>query len=49
MSEEEKLLVWLLERLTDHNMRGVMLTAFIQENGPLSEAAGEKVRAMLSG
>ena len=48
VSDSEKLLLRLLEHCPDNNTRAVVLQSFIADHGPLSEEAGEKVRAILS-
>jgi hypothetical protein len=48
ISNDEKLLLVLLEHCPDSNVKAVVLQSFIADNGPLSEEAGEKVRAILS-
>ena len=48
MSNNEKFLLLLLEQCSDSNAAAIVLQSFIADNGPLSEAAAEKVRAILS-
>lgn len=47
MTDKEKLLILLLQRMPDANAKAVMLQNFIAEFGPLSEEVGTKVRELL--
>ncbi len=47
MSQDEKILLALLELVSDRNRKAVLLQFFIQENGPLSEEAAAAVRSLL--
>jgi hypothetical protein len=47
VSNNEKFLL-LLEQCSDSNAAAIVLQSFIADNGPLSEAAAEKVRAILA-
>jgi len=48
MSEGEKILVDVLAVMDDRIAMAVLLQTFIQESGPLSEAAAKEVRAIFS-
>lgn len=48
MSNDERLLLVLLEHCPDNNAHAIVLQSFIADNGPLSEAAAAKIRAILS-
>jgi hypothetical protein len=47
MTDSEKLLLIILQRAPDSNTIAVVLQSYIAEMGPLSEAAGAKVRKLL--
>lgn len=47
MTQTEKVLLFVLGKLNDLNLRAMVAERFIQENGPLSEEAGELVRKQL--
>ena len=47
MTELEKLLLVLLEDIKDNETRAVLIQSFIQDNGPVSDEAGVKIRALL--
>jgi hypothetical protein len=48
MNDHEKVLLVLMNHVTDQQYRAVLLQSYIQENGPLSEEAGAKVRELLA-
>jgi hypothetical protein len=48
ISYQEGFLLWLMTHMSDQNARAVLVQSFIAENGPLSEAAGAKVRDLLA-
>ena len=45
---KEELLIWLMRQITGLDARAVLLQSFIAEEGPLSEEAAAKVRALLA-
>lgn len=47
MTNQEKILLMLLERALSIDTKAVILQSFIADCGPLSEEAGAKVRALL--
>jgi hypothetical protein len=47
MTDSEKLLLLLLDRAPNSNVQALLLQNFISELGPLSEAAGAKVKEIL--
>jgi hypothetical protein len=47
MTNEEYLLLSVLEHCLDQNQKAVVIQSFIADMGPLSEEAGEKVRKLL--
>lgn len=49
MKDQEKLLITLLSSTTRPEMQALILQSYIQENGPLSNEAGDKVKAILKG
>jgi hypothetical protein len=48
MNYQEGFLLWLMSHMPDRDARAILLQSFIQTNGPLSEAAGAKVRDLLA-
>jgi hypothetical protein len=48
LTENEKLLLVLLEHCPDSIAAAIVLQSFIADCGPLSEEVGEKVRTILS-
>ena len=48
MTEDEKILLEMMELMPDSNAKAVLLQSYIAEKGPLSEEAGAKVRELLS-
>lgn len=48
MSNDERLLLVLLENCRDTNAQAILLQSFIADRGPLSHVAGERVRAILN-
>jgi hypothetical protein len=47
MTNDEKILLSVLEHCSNQNQRAVVIQSFIADMGPLSEEAGEKVRELL--
>jgi hypothetical protein len=47
MTNEEKMMLWLIKQAPNTNTKAVILQSFIAECGPLSEEAGTKVRELL--
>ena len=49
MNDQERLLISILSMTKDKDMQALILQSYIQENGPLSNEAGDKVKAILKG
>ena len=49
MTEKEKGLISLMERIESLEFRASILSLYVQENGPVSEECGQKVRELLEG
>ena len=47
MTEEEKMLIAILRPIKNRNSAAVILEAYIQVNGLVSNAAGDEIKAIL--
>lgn len=47
MTEEEKMLIAILKLIKDRNSAAVILETYIQVNGPVSNEAGNEIKAIL--
>ena len=47
MTFEEGLLVYILTNIQDESIKATILQSHVQEHGPLSEEAGDKVKEIL--
>lgn len=47
MTEQEKMLIAILRPMKNRNSAAVILETYIQVNGPVSNEAGDEIRAII--